>query len=105
MFADLVEHGRFLSEPIPGAQFVTFPGADMLLWAGEFDGIVDEIEEFFTGRRRSHRNERALATVLFIDIVDSTIGRRRRATASGAASSTSTTSTSTACWLATTAST
>jgi len=73
MFADLVEHGRFLSESIPGAQFVTFPGADMLPWAGEFDGIVDEIEEFLTGARRGHRNERVLATVLFVDIVDSTL--------------------------------
>jgi class 3 adenylate cyclase len=72
-FADLVEHGRFLSESIPGAQFVTFPGADMLPWAGEFDGIVDEIEEFFTGGRRGPRNERILATVLFVDIVDSTV--------------------------------
>jgi class 3 adenylate cyclase len=72
MVADLVEHGRFLSESIPGARFVTFPGTDMLPWAGEFDSIVDEIEEFLTGGRRSHRNERVLATVLFVDIVDST---------------------------------
>jgi class 3 adenylate cyclase len=79
MFADLVEHGRFLSELMPGAQFVTFPGVDMLPWSGEFDGIVDEIEEFLTGGRRGHRNERVLATVLFVDIVDSTV----RAAASG----------------------
>jgi class 3 adenylate cyclase len=79
MFADLVEHGRFLSESIPGAQFVTFPGVDMLPWSGEFDGTVDEIEEFLTGGRRGHRNERVLATVLFVDIVDSTV----RAAASG----------------------
>ena len=71
--ADFVEHGRFLSESIPGAQFKTFPGIDMLPWSGEFDGIVDEIEEFLTGGRRGHRNERVLATVLFVDIVDSTV--------------------------------
>jgi class 3 adenylate cyclase len=79
MLADLVEHGRFLSESIPGARFVTFPGTDMLPWAGEFESIVDEIEEFLTGGRRSHRSERVLATVLFVDIVDSTV----RAAASG----------------------
>jgi class 3 adenylate cyclase len=79
MTPDLVEHGRFLSESIPGAQFMTFPGPDMLPWSGEFDGIVDEIEEFLTGTRRGHRNERVLATVLFVDIVDSTL----RAAASG----------------------
>ena len=72
-FANLVEHGRFLSDAIPGARFVTFPGADMIAWAGEFDGLVDEVEEFFTGKRRGHETERALATVLFIDIVDSTV--------------------------------
>jgi class 3 adenylate cyclase len=72
-YGDLVEHGRYLSESIPGARFVTFPGTDMLPWAGDFDGIVDEIEEFLTGRRRGHAAERALATVLFVDIVDSTV--------------------------------
>ena len=51
----------------------------MLPWSGEFDGIVDEIEEFLTGGRRGHRNERVLSTVLFVDIVDSTV----RAAASG----------------------
>lgn len=77
--AGLVEHGRYLSEAIPEARFVTFPGADMLPWSGEFDGIVDEIEEFLTGGRRGHPSERILATVLFVDIVDSTV----RAAASG----------------------
>jgi class 3 adenylate cyclase len=72
-FGDLVEHGRYLSESIAGARFVTLPGADMLPWAGDFDGIVDEIEEFLTGRRLGHQAERALATVLFVDIVESTV--------------------------------
>jgi class 3 adenylate cyclase len=72
-FADLVEHGRYMSEAIKGSQFVTLPGSDMLPWAGEFDSVVDEIEEFLTGQRRGHQAERALATVLFTDIVDSTV--------------------------------
>ncbi len=78
-FANLVEHGRYLSEHIAGARFVTFPGADMLPWAGEFDVIVDEVEEFVTGQRSGHAPERTLATVLFTDIVDSTV----RAAAAG----------------------
>jgi class 3 adenylate cyclase len=77
-FADLVEHGRYMSEAIPAARFVTFPGADMLPWAGEFEGIVDEVQEFLTGSRR-HSTERTLSTVLFTDIVDST----RHAAAAG----------------------
>jgi class 3 adenylate cyclase len=72
-FANLVEHGRYLSEHIDGARFMTLPGADMLPWAGDFDIITDEIEEFLTGQRGGHAPVRTLATVLFIDIVDSTV--------------------------------
>ncbi|MGP0030644.1 MAG: alpha/beta fold hydrolase [Acidimicrobiales bacterium] len=71
-YAGLVEHGRYLSRHIAGARLVEFPGADLLLWAGQFDQIIDEIEEFLTGHRSSHPTQRALATVLFTDIVDST---------------------------------
>jgi class 3 adenylate cyclase len=71
-FAGLVDHGRYLAEHIAGARFVTFPGPDMLPWAGEFDSIADEIEEFVTGGRGAHLPTRTLATVLFTDIVDST---------------------------------
>jgi class 3 adenylate cyclase len=78
-FIDLVEHGRYLSEHIEGARFVTFVGPDLLPWAGEFDSIVDEMEEFVTGERSVHAAERMLATVLFTDIVDSTV----RAAAAG----------------------
>ena len=82
MAVDLVEHGRYLSESIPGARFVTLPGPDMLPWSGDLDSIVDEIEEFLTGSRSGTRTERVVATVLFIDIVDSTaraatVGDRR----------------------------
>jgi class 3 adenylate cyclase len=76
---DLVEHGRYLSEHIEGARFVTFAGPDLLPWAGEFDSMVDEIEEFVTGQRSVHAATRLLATVLFTDIVDSTV----RAAAAG----------------------
>jgi class 3 adenylate cyclase len=78
-FANLVDHGRYLSEHIAGARFLTLPGVDMLPWAGEFDVITDEIEEFVTGQRGGHAPERTLATVLFTDIVDSTV----RAAAAG----------------------
>jgi class 3 adenylate cyclase len=78
-FADLIEHGRYVSEAISGSRFVTAPGRDMVPWAGEFDSVIDEIEEFITGQRRGHQAERTLATVLFTDIVDSTV----RAAAAG----------------------
>ena len=78
-FIDLVEHGRYLAEHIDGARFMTFPGPDLLAWAGEFDSIIDEMEEFVTGERSPQAAQRMLATVLFTDIVDSTV----RAAAAG----------------------
>ena len=72
-FANLAQHGRYLAEHIVGARFVTFPGHDLLPWAGEFDSIVDETEEFVTGGRGAHAVTRLLATVLFTDLVDSTV--------------------------------
>ena len=62
--------GRFVADHIPGARFMLLPGSDHLAWAGNADAVVDEIEDFLTGRRGG--GERVLATVLFTDIVDST---------------------------------
>ena len=68
----LSEHGRYLAEHIAGARLVTTSGLDLLPWTGEFDSIVDEMEEFVTGERAAHAATRLLAAVLFTDIVDST---------------------------------
>jgi len=67
-----IQQGRFLAEQIPGARFVALDGADHLAWTGDQDTLLDEVEEFLTGSRRAHEPERALATVLFTDIVGST---------------------------------
>jgi class 3 adenylate cyclase len=64
--------GRYLAEHIPGAKYVELPGPDQLIWAGEQDRTVAEIQEFITGVRPMHPTDRVLATVLFTDIVDST---------------------------------
>ena len=72
-YAALHRHGRYLAEHIEGARFATIPGTDLLPWAGEFDALVDEIEEFVTGSRAVRTATRTLATVLFTDIVDSTV--------------------------------
>lgn len=65
-------HGRYLAERIAGAEYRELPGADQLFYAGDVDGLADEIEEFLTGTRSRARAERILTTVLFTDIVDST---------------------------------
>ena len=66
-----VEHGRYLAEHIPGADYRELDGADHHFAAGDTDGLADEIEEFLTGVRPALATDRVLATVLFTDIVGS----------------------------------
>lgn len=65
--------GRYIAEHIPGAKFIELPGEDHLAWVGDRDAIVGEIEEFLTGARHEPETDRVLATVLFTDIVNSTV--------------------------------
>jgi len=65
--------GRYLAEHIPGARYLELPGSDQLLWAGDQGRTVAHIQEFITGSRPMHATDRVLATVLFTDIVDSTV--------------------------------
>jgi class 3 adenylate cyclase len=65
-------HGRYLADHIPGATYVELPGVDNFIWAGDADATVAEIQQFITGVRPAPTRKRALATVLFTDIVDST---------------------------------
>jgi class 3 adenylate cyclase len=66
-----VRHSLYLAEHIPGARYVELDGEDSLPHVGDSDQILDEIQEFLTGARSSGVT-RALRTVLFTDIVDST---------------------------------
>jgi class 3 adenylate cyclase len=63
---------RYLGAHIPGARVVELPGNTYFPHLGDQDAILDEIEEFLTGVRPVHVPDRALATVLFTDIVSST---------------------------------
>ena len=67
-----IEHGRYLSQHIPDARFVEMPGRDNLIWAGDLDAMVAEIQAFVTGVRPAPEPRRVLATVMFTDIVGST---------------------------------
>jgi pimeloyl-ACP methyl ester carboxylesterase len=67
-----VESSRFIAERMPEAKLVELDGADAFPWIGDADAVLDEIQEFMTGERRTPDPGRALATVLFTDIVDST---------------------------------
>lgn len=63
---------RAVAEGIPGAQGRELPGVDHLPFAGDVDGLIDEIEEFLTGGTAPKPARRVLSTVLFTDLVDST---------------------------------
>jgi pimeloyl-ACP methyl ester carboxylesterase len=67
-----VDAGRYMAERIPGARCVELAGTDHVPWLGDAEALVDEIEEFLTGAKHTADPERALATVLFTDIADST---------------------------------
>jgi class 3 adenylate cyclase len=64
--------GREVAEAIPGARYVEFEGRDNMAFVGDIEPILDEIQEFLTGQRGTHEPDRALKTVLFTDVVDST---------------------------------
>lgn len=67
-----VRQAHYLAESIPDARLAEVPGEDHLAMAGDQDSLLDEVEEFLVGTRRTREAERMLATVLFTDIVDST---------------------------------
>ena len=64
--------GRYLAEHIAGAKFVLLPGDDHVVFVGDTDSLVDEIEEFLTGARSGAEGDVLTMTVLFTDIVAST---------------------------------
>jgi pimeloyl-ACP methyl ester carboxylesterase len=63
---------RAVAQGIPDAREVELAGADHLWVAGDQDAMLDEVEEFVTGRPAAAVGNRMLVTVLFIDIVRST---------------------------------
>ena len=65
--------GEYIASHIDGAKYVELAGNDHTLFAGNVDAIIDEIEEFLTGVRGASEVDRVLATVMFTDIVNSTV--------------------------------
>jgi pimeloyl-ACP methyl ester carboxylesterase len=66
-----VRGARWLAEQIPGAKYVELPGRDHSI-VGNPEQIINEIQEFLTGTRRTEEPDRVLATVMFTDLVGST---------------------------------
>ena len=78
-----LDFGRYLHDHIDGAQFAALVAPDYFQFdTTAADEVCDRIEEFVTGAPPVREPDRALATVLFTDIVSSTehaarIGDRR----------------------------
>jgi class 3 adenylate cyclase/pimeloyl-ACP methyl ester carboxylesterase len=66
-----VEAARDLASMIPGAKFLEWPGATHGM-GDVLDQVATASEEFVTGTRSEASSDRVLATILFVDIVDST---------------------------------
>jgi class 3 adenylate cyclase/pimeloyl-ACP methyl ester carboxylesterase len=69
-----VDQGRYLAGHIAGARFVEVPGASVVpIGSPEFDAMFQEVAEFVSGERPPVEIDRVLTTVLFTDIVGSTV--------------------------------
>lgn len=68
-----VEEARYIAERIPDADLVELEGEDHLFFTSGMERTLDEVETFLTGATGATTSDRMLATVLFTDIVDSTM--------------------------------
>ena len=76
--------GKYLAEQIPGAVWREYASGGHYPTDGDWEEVCGDIEEFVTGEWRDApvATERVLATVLFTDIVDSSLQAARMGDAS-----------------------
>ena len=68
-----IDYGRYIAQQIAGAALVELPGSNHGYMAPDQDEVLDHIERFLKGLRDEEAElDRALATILFTDIVGST---------------------------------
>lgn len=60
---------RYLTERIAGARYVEMPGEDHLVFAGDQETILREVELFITGHLPVPESDRVLATLMITGIV------------------------------------
>ncbi|WP_217352074.1 MULTISPECIES: adenylate/guanylate cyclase domain-containing protein [unclassified Ruegeria] len=66
------DEARFVADLIPNSVLKFVPGVDHLVWYGDQDRVINEIEEFATGQKTVTPSERVLLTILMTDIAGST---------------------------------
>ena len=64
-----IEEGRYIASHIPGAKFVELAGNDHLIYAGDQDSVLNEVESFVKSTGHGSDAESVLATVLFAEVV------------------------------------
>jgi class 3 adenylate cyclase len=64
-----IEEGRYIAGRIPGAKLVELPGIDHLIYAGDQDSVIAEVQSFIQNIQQTTHSEDVLATVLFAEIV------------------------------------
>jgi class 3 adenylate cyclase len=67
-----VSHGRLLAEHIEGAKLAVLPGRDSVVYTDPSEEGLHVIEDFLAGLHGASEPDRALAAILFTDIVSST---------------------------------
>jgi class 3 adenylate cyclase len=67
-----LEHGQYLASHIPNAQLAVLPGRDPPLYSEPSTPGLKHIEQFLRGLQGAIEPDRALAAVLFTDLVGST---------------------------------
>ena len=67
-----VDQGRYLAEHIQDARFVPLEGTQSVTYEEPNDDILEHIEEFLSGLGGPTESDRALAAILYTDIVGST---------------------------------
>jgi class 3 adenylate cyclase len=67
-----LSHGRYLAEHIPGATLAVLPGRDAVIYTDPVDEGLRQIEGFLGKLQAVAEPDRALAAILFTDIVSST---------------------------------
>jgi len=64
---------RYLAEHLPSGEYVRLPGADVLPWIGDQEPVLETMERFMGVEPGPPASDRRLASVLFTDIVESTV--------------------------------
>jgi class 3 adenylate cyclase len=70
--ANVVDRGRDLAEHISGARLVVLPGRDLQLFNEPVEPGMQHLEEFLAKLHGASEPDRALAAILFTDMVGST---------------------------------